>query len=162
MPEASVPGKGERMSPRPITRFEVDRHPTKIKEGELEQIRDMYQVLDYVEFQLLGPTNQPTQPPRQIAVYKVYFWKGLWLPLHLFFREALLNLDVSLSQLNPNAILLLVALWVLYHINGFPNLPFEEVRAQYAVNNLPNCEGSYYFQSFRGQVITGRDDSTKT
>ena len=43
-----------------ITRFEVHRHPTKMKEGELELIRDMYQVPDYVEFQLPRPTDQPT------------------------------------------------------------------------------------------------------
>ena len=44
----AVPG-GEDVS-RPISRFEVDRHLTKMKEGELELIRDMYQVPDYVEF----------------------------------------------------------------------------------------------------------------
>ena len=37
--------KGEDVS-RPITRFEVDRNPTKMKEGEVELIKDMYQVLD--------------------------------------------------------------------------------------------------------------------
>ena len=33
-----------------LSRFEVDRHPTKIMERELELIREMYQVPDYVEF----------------------------------------------------------------------------------------------------------------
>ena len=59
---------------RPITRFEVDRHPTKIKEGKLELIRDMYQVPDYVEFQLLGLTRPP---PGHITIYRDYFWKEL-------------------------------------------------------------------------------------
>ena len=108
---------------RPLFRFKVDRHLTKMKEGELELIRDMYQVPDYVEFQLPGPTDQQTRPPyRHITVYMDYFWKGLWLPLHSFFNEALLNLDFSLPQLNPNVIQSLVALWVLYYINGFPDL----------------------------------------
>ena len=30
------------------------------------------------------------------------------------------------------------------------------------LSNSPNCEGSYYFQSFQDQVITGQDDSNKT
>ena len=64
-----------------------------------------------------------------MAVYRDYFFKGLWLPLHPFFREALLNLDVSLPQLSPNAVQFLVALWVLYRINDFPNLMLEEFRA---------------------------------
>ena len=41
---------GEEIVTRPITRFEVDRHLTKMKERESELIRDMYQVPDYVEF----------------------------------------------------------------------------------------------------------------
>ena len=73
----------------------------------------------------------------------------------------MLNLVVSLPQLNPNVVQCLVALWVLYRVNSFPDLSFEEFRAQYVVNSS-NCEGSYYFQSFRGQVITGQDDSNKT
>ena len=64
---------------------------------EMDLIRELYQVPDYVEFQLLGPSDQPPLPPLgQVAVYKDYFSKGLPLPLHPFFREALLNLDVSL------------------------------------------------------------------
>ena len=35
---------------RPLSRFEVDRHLNKIMEQELELIREMYQVPDYVEF----------------------------------------------------------------------------------------------------------------
>ena len=90
----------------------------------------MYQVLDYMELRLLGPANQPTRPPPgHIALYRDYFWKGLRLPPHMFFREALLNVDVSLPQLNPNAVQSLVVLWVLYRINNFPDLPFEEFRA---------------------------------
>ena len=38
----------------------------------------------------------------------------------------------------------------------------EEFHAAYAVKNSPNYNGSYYFQSFKGHVITGRDDSMKT
>ena len=56
----------------------------------------------------------------------------------------------------------MVALWVLYRVLGFPDLTVEELRAAYSVKNTPNCDGSYYFQSFEGRVITGRDDSMKT
>ena len=38
----------------------------------------------------------------------------------------------------------------------------EEFRAQYAMKNSPNSIGSYYFQRFSGQVITGKDDNNKT
>ena len=55
----------------------------------------------------------------------------------------------------------LVALWVLYRINRFLDLTLEEFQAHYVVKNSPNYEGSYYFQSFSRQVITGRDDSNK-
>ena len=74
----------------------------------------------------------------------------------------LLNLDISLPQLNPNAVQSLVALWALYRLLCFPGLTVEELRAAYAVKNSPNCNGSYYFQSFEGHVITERDDSMKT
>ena len=84
------------------------------------------------------------------------------MSLYPFFREALLNLDVSFPQLNPNVMQSLVAFLVLYRINHFPDLTVEEFRAQYAVKNSPNCNGSYYFQSFFDQVIIGRDDSNKT
>ena len=63
----------------------------------MDLIRELYQVPNYMEFQLPGPSNQLTRPPpSHVAVYRDYFFKGLGLPLHLFFREALLNLDVSL------------------------------------------------------------------
>ena len=84
------------------------------------------------------------------------------MPLHPFIREALLNLDVSLPQLNPNAYQCMVALWALYHVFGFPNLTVEELRAAYSVKNTPNCDGSYYFQSFEGRVIIGINDNMKT
>ena len=84
------------------------------------------------------------------------------MPLHLFIREALLNLGVSLPQLNPNAVHSLVVLWVLYRLNRFPDFTVEEFQAAYTVKNSPNCNGSYYFQSFQGHIITSRDDSKKT
>ena len=40
-------------------------------------------------------------------------------------REALLNLDISLPQLKSNAVQSLVALWVLYRLNRFPDLTVE-------------------------------------
>ena len=126
-------------------------------------IRQLYSVPDYVEFRLPEPSNQPTRPsPGCTAVYRDYFIKGLKLPLHPFMREALLNLDISLPQLNPNAVQSLVALWVLYRLNRFPDFMVDKFRAAYAVKNSPNCNGLYYFQSFQGQVIIGRDKSNKT
>ena len=49
-----------------------------------------------------GSQGQPTRPPLGfIAIYRDYLIKGLRLPLHPFIREVLLNLDISLPQLNP-------------------------------------------------------------
>ena len=45
---------------------------------------------------------------------------------------------------------------------GFPDLTVEELRAAYSIKNTPNCDDSYYFQSFEGCVITGRDENMKT
>ena len=67
------------------------------------------------------------------------------MPLHPFIREVLLNLDVSLLQLNPNAYQCMVALWALYRVLNFPDLSVEELRAAYSIKNTPNCDGSYYF-----------------
>ena len=97
-----------------------------------------------------------------MAVYWDYFVRGLRLPLHPFIREVLVNLEISLPQLNPNAYQCMVALWALYRVLGFPDLMVEELRAAYSVKNTPNYDDSYYFQSFEGHVITGRDDSLKT
>ena len=106
---------------------------------------------DYVEFHLPGSSDQPTRlSPGCIVVYRDYFIKRLRLPLHPFVREVLLNLDISLRQLNPNAVQSLVALWALYRLLHFPDLTVEEFRAAYAVKNSPNCNDSYYFQSFEG------------
>ena len=56
-----------------------------------------------MEFRLPEPSNKPTQPPPgYVDVYKDYFLKGLRLPPYLFFRKALLNLDISLPQRNMN------------------------------------------------------------
>ena len=73
-----------------------------------------------------------------------------------------MNLEISLPQLNLNAVQSLVALWALYRLLDFPDLTVEELRAAYVVKNSLNCNDSYYFQSFEGHVITGRDDSIKT
>ena len=141
----------------------MDRHASKMTSPKMDLIRELYQVPDFVEFRLPGPSDQPTRPPpSHVALYRDYFFKGLRLPLHPLFREALLNLDVSLPQLNRNTVQSLVALWVLCCVNRFLDLTLEEFRAQYAMKNSPNCEGSYYFQSFSGQVITGLDGNNKT
>ena len=95
-----------------LLRFKVDRHPSKMIARGIDLIRKLYQVPNFVEFKLPGPSDQPIQPPPgHVAVYKDYFFKGLWLPFRPFFREALLNLDFSLPQLNPNVVQSLVAFW---------------------------------------------------
>ena len=73
-----------------------------------------------------------------------------------------MNLDISVPQLNLNVVQSLVALWALYRLFNFLELTVEELRVAYTVKNSPNCNGSYYFQSFEGHVITSRDDSMKT
>ena len=42
---------------RPISSFEVDRHPSRMTEQELELIRTHYYVLDYVELRLARPAD---------------------------------------------------------------------------------------------------------
>ena len=80
-------------------------------EYELALIRRHYHVTDYVQFCLPGPADVPTRlPPWFIAVYWDYFIRGLRLPLHPFIREVLLNLEISLPQLNPNAVQCMIAL----------------------------------------------------
>ena len=94
---------------------------------ELDVIRELYHVPDYVEFRLLELSNEPTRPfPSCIALYQDYFLKRLKLPLQPFLREALLNLDISLPQLNSNAVQSLVAVWVFYWISHFLDLTVEE------------------------------------
>ena len=97
-----------------------------------------------------------------MAIYRDFFIRGLRLPLHPFIREVLLNFDVSLPQLNPNAYQCMVALWALYRVLGFLDLSVEELRVAYSIKNTPNCDSSYYFQSFEGRIITYRDDNMKT
>ena len=93
----------------------MDKHPSRIIERELGLIRTHYYMPDYVEFHLPGPSDQPTRPlPGCSAVYRDYFIKGLRLPLHPFVREMLLNLDISLPQLNSNVLQSLVVLWAPY------------------------------------------------
>ena len=83
---------------------------------------------DYVEFHLLVLSEQPTRPPPGCtAVYWDYFIKGLCLPFHSFVREVLLNLDISLPQINPNAMQSLVAFWAIYRLLNFPDLTEEEL-----------------------------------
>ena len=42
---------------RPLSQFEVDRHPSKITVRELDVIRQLYYVPDYVEFCLPEPSD---------------------------------------------------------------------------------------------------------
>ena len=155
--------EGREEAARPITSFEVDARTSRMTEYELALIRRYYHVLDYVQFRLTGPTDVPTWPPPSfIAVYRDYFIRGFRLPLHPFIKEVLLNLEISLPQLNPNAVQCIVALWALYRMLGFPDMTVEELRVAYSVKNTLNCDGSYYFQSFKGRVITDRDDNMKT
>ena len=80
-----------------------------------------------MEFWLPEPSDQPTRPPSGfIPIDRDYFIKGLRLPLHPCIREALLNMDISLPQLNSNAVQSLVALWVLYRLLRFLDLTVEE------------------------------------
>ena len=161
--QAGDPVEGGEALARPITPFEVDTHGSRMTEYELALIRRYFHVPDYVRFRLLGPVDVPTRPfIGCVAVYWDYFVRGLRLPLHQFIREVLLNLEISLPQPNPNAYQCMLALWALYRVLGFPDLTVEELRAAYSVKNTPNCDGSYYFQSFEGHVIIGRDDSMKT
>ena len=68
---------------RPISPYEIDRHPSRMTERELKLIRTHYFVPDYVELCLPGPADQPTRPPPGfIAVYRDYLIKGLRLPFH--------------------------------------------------------------------------------
>ena len=63
---------------RPFSQFEVDRHPSKMIERELDRIRKFYYVPDYVDLCLPKPSDQPTRPSLScIAIYRDYFIKGL-------------------------------------------------------------------------------------
>ena len=44
--------RGGEDAARPLSQFEVDKHPSKITTLELDVIRQLYYVLDYVEFRL--------------------------------------------------------------------------------------------------------------
>ena len=45
---------------------------------EMNLLREFYQIPDYVEFRLPGPSDQPTRPPSgYVGVYQDYFLKGL-------------------------------------------------------------------------------------
>ena len=101
---------------------------------------------DYVRFCLPGLANVPTRPLLgEVAFYRDYFIRELRLPLHLFIREVLVNLEISLPQLNLNAYQCMVALWALYRVLDFPNLTVEELRVAYSVKNTPNWDDYYYF-----------------
>ena len=77
--------EGEEEVARPISPFEVDRHISRVTEYELALIRKHYHVPDYVQFRLPGPADQPIRPPPYfIAIYRDYFIRRLWLPLHPF------------------------------------------------------------------------------
>ena len=68
---------GEDHAP-PLLQFEVDRHPSKMTERELDIIREFYYVPDYVELHLPEPSYQPTRPLLGcITVYRDYFIRGL-------------------------------------------------------------------------------------
>ena len=98
------PVEGGEAVARPITPFKVDAHRSWMIKYELALIRRHYQVPNYVQFRLPRPVDVPTKlPSGRVAVYRDYFIRGIRLPLHLFIREVLLNLEISLPQLNPNA-----------------------------------------------------------
>ena len=44
----------------PLSRFEVDRHPSKMMARELDLLREFYQIPEFVEFKLPRPSDQPT------------------------------------------------------------------------------------------------------
>ena len=126
--QAGDPVEGGEEVARPITPFEVDIHTSQMTEYELALIRRYYHELNYVQFCLPRPTDVPTKPPPGfIALYRDYFTRGLRLPLYPFIREVLLNLEISLPQLNPNVIQCTVALWALYRVLCFPDLTVEEL-----------------------------------
>ena len=136
---------------RLITPFEVDTHGSRMTEYELKLIRRYFHVPDYIQFHLYGPTDVPTRPPPGcVAVYRDYFIRELRLPLHPFIREVLLNLEISLPQLNPNAYQSMVALWALYRVLSFPNLTVEKLRAAHFVKNTPNVTALTISRVLRG------------
>ena len=125
---AGDPVEGGEALARPITPFDVDTHGSRMTEYELALIRRYFHVSDYVQFRLPGLADVPTRPPLgSVAVYRDYFVRGLRLPLHPFIREVLVNLEISLPQLNPNAYQCMVALWALYRVLGFLDLMVEEL-----------------------------------
>ena len=61
-----------------LSKFEVDRNPSKMMAREMNLLRELYQIPDFVEFKLPGQFDQPTRPPPHcVAVYRDYFLKGL-------------------------------------------------------------------------------------
>ena len=92
-------------------------------------IQKYYHMPNYVQLRLPRPADVPTRPlPGCVAVYWDYFIRGLRQPLHPFIKEVLLNLEISIPQLNPNAYQCMVALWALYYVLCFPDLTMEELQ----------------------------------
>ena len=55
--EGGDPVQGGEDAAWSLSRFEVDRHPFKMMALEMNLIRELYQVPDFVEFRLPGPSN---------------------------------------------------------------------------------------------------------
>ncbi|KAL2479827.1 Uncharacterized protein Adt_32793 [Abeliophyllum distichum] len=93
---------------------EVSMARSRITEGELEDIRLIYDIPASVSHRAPSPEELADDPPDGfVAIYEPAMQQGLLLPMHQFFHEVLRDWNLALFQITPNGWGQMVASYLL-------------------------------------------------
>ena len=104
-----------------------------------------------IKTKLMSVVERSTRPPvNAVAFNSAIMLYGARLPLHPLVRGVLKSLNVSLTQLNPNAYRIMACTCIVWRKMGESTLTSREFLHLYCLRGVPLEKGYYYFFKYDG------------
>ncbi|PON39148.1 hypothetical protein PanWU01x14_307180 [Parasponia andersonii] len=121
--EADDPVVSRAERARPLTEFSTDYFFYTMTDKLLLSLHSRYEILDDIHLLSIGENDLLSQlPAGYITLYLGYLEAGLKLPLHFFLYDFFSNSHIYLIRLNLNRWWVLIALWAMFRLQGWPNI----------------------------------------
>ena len=149
-----------------LPEWTVNNFTSTIKEVHFKTLRAIYQILDHILIRLPYKSEKCYYDGvEDVGVYEQALKAGLRFPLNSLKRELLQYLDLSISQISPNAWRVFIAMEVLYGAmsDGAKSLTIREFLHCYHPDEIDKSKGMYSFAPRKSvlKVIYETPDSNR-
>ena len=131
--------------------FKAESIPSRLRKSDLISMRLKYNLPADIKTKLMSVDERSTRPPVNAVAFNAAIMQyGARLPLHPLVRGVLNSLNLSPTQLNPNAYRIMACTCIVWRRMGESTLTPREFLHLYCLRGIPLEKGYYYFSKYDG------------